>query len=225
MVDVMAHHEFTTVGSELLMDAPILAVRRDEVVMPGGNTAYREVVEHMGAVAVVAVNADGNIAMVRQYRHSVGQRLWELPAGLLDVKGEDPVTGARRELAEEAGVSAHKWGLLTDLVTSPGFCEETVRVFLAQELGSAERLQDTGDEEADMDVEWVPLDKARDMIFRGDVVNSIAIAGIFAASEVLAGRAEARPADAPFELRPTSIAARRPGPDLKAIASDSSGMR
>ena len=82
-------HDFEVVGSELLLDAPIIAVRRDEVVMPGGTTAFREIVEHFGAVAIVAIDDAERIAMVHQYRRSVDRRLWELPAGLLDIKGED----------------------------------------------------------------------------------------------------------------------------------------
>lgn len=121
-------HDFKVLDSQLLVEAPIIALRRDEVVMPGGVSASREVVEHLGAVAVVAVDSDERIAMVYQYRHSVGKRLWELPAGLLDVRGEDELTGAQRELQEEAGLSAQTWSVLTDLVTSPGFCEEAVRV-------------------------------------------------------------------------------------------------
>lgn len=106
-------HEFRTVGSELLVDAPIIAVRRDDVVMPGDVVAQREIVEHLGAVAVVALDEDNRVAMVEQYRHSVSKRLWELPAGLLDVKGEDELSGAQRELQEEAGLAAEDWGVLT----------------------------------------------------------------------------------------------------------------
>ena len=103
-------HDFKVLDSQLLVDAPILALRRDEVVMPGDVSASREVVEHLGAVAVVALDSDERIAMVYQYRHSVGKRLWELPAGLLDVRGEDELTGAKRELQEEAGLSAQTEG-------------------------------------------------------------------------------------------------------------------
>ena len=78
-------HEFTVESSEVLIDAPIIAVRRDSVVMPGGKPANREIVEHFGAVAVVALDDDGRVALVEQYRHSVGKRLLELPAGLLDL--------------------------------------------------------------------------------------------------------------------------------------------
>ena len=110
-------HDFEVRSSELLLDASIIAVRRDEVVMPGGTTAYREVVEHFGAVAIVAVDDEERIAMVNQYRRSADRRLWELPAGLLDIKGEDELTGAKRELQEEAGLAAEDWSVLR--ISSP----------------------------------------------------------------------------------------------------------
>lgn len=210
-------HEFETLSSEMLLDAPILAVRRDLVAMPDGFTAHREVVEHLGAVAVVAVDEEGRVAMVEQYRHSVSRRLWELPAGLLDFKGEDELTGAKRELVEEAGLEAAEWHVLTDLVTSPGFCEESVRVFLAQGLTEVPRPEAIGDEEADMGFAWVELEDAIARILRGDIVNSIAIAGILAAWQVLRGGHTPRNTDAPFTLRPQSMASRRPGPDLKQL--------
>ena len=210
-------HDFKVLNSQLLVEAPIIALRRDEVVMPGGVSASREIVEHLGAVAVVAVDSDERIAMVYQYRHSVGKRLWELPAGLLDVRGEDELTGAQRELQEEAGLSARTWSVLTDLVTSPGFCEEAVRVFLASELSDVPRMEATGDEEADMEIAWVGLDEAVDKVLRGDIVNSIACSGILAAYAVLRGGKGTRSVEEPFDLRPTSMSSRRTGADLKQL--------
>ncbi|MCT1449292.1 NUDIX domain-containing protein [Corynebacterium sp. p3-SID1194] len=213
-------HRFEVTDSELLIDAPILALRRDTVTMPGGSTATREVVEHFGAVAVVAVDANERIAMVEQYRHTVGRRLWELPAGLLDFDGENALVTAQRELVEEAGLKAGKWSVLVDLVTSPGFAEEAVRVFLATDLTETERPEPE-EEEADMAFAWVPLDEARADVMNGRIANSIAIAGILSASEVLAGRAEARSTDTLFDLRPTHMPRRRREegitPDMKKI--------
>ncbi|GAB3074448.1 NUDIX domain-containing protein [Corynebacterium aquatimens] len=211
-------HRFETLDSQLLIDAPILAVRRDTVTMPGGGTAKREIVEHFGAVAVVAVNADNEIAMVEQYRHTVGRRLWELPAGLLDIDGESELIAAQRELVEEAGVTASNWHVLVDLITSPGFAEEAVRVFYATDLTIVDKPEGE-EEEADMELAWVSLDQARAMTLRGEIINSIAISGILAACEVVDKRAEPRPVTDPFDLRPTAMASRRRAegftPDMK----------
>jgi|SRR5690625_12093 len=208
-------HDFKVLSSQLLFDAPIIAVRKDELAMPNEQVAYRDVVEHMGAVAVAAVNDAGEIAMVHQYRHAVKRRLWELPAGLLDVKDESELAGAQRELVEEAGLKAAQWSVLADIVTSPGFCEETARVYLAQDLTEVERPEAFGDEEADMDFAWIKLDEAVAKVLAGEINNSIAVTGIFAAWQVLNGHEQARDVTAPFDLRPTSIATRRSGPDLK----------
>ncbi|GAB3591847.1 ADP-ribose pyrophosphatase [Corynebacterium faecale] len=213
-------HEFTVTDSELLIQSPILAVRKDTLIMPGGGKATREIVEHFGAVAIVAFDGE-NIALVRQYRHCVQDRLWELPAGLLDIADEDALTGARRELVEEAGLEAGDWSVLTDLITSPGFCDEAVRVYLARDLTRVEQPPADGDEEADMTMQWFPLTTARDMVFSGGIVNSIAIAGILAADAVIAGRVGARGTDAPFRFRPTALAERRKAagitPDMKKL--------
>ena len=208
-------HDFKVLSSQLLFDAPIIAVRKDELAMPNEQVAYRDVVEHMGAVAVAAVNDAGEIAMVHQYRHAVKRRLWELPAGLLDLKDESELAGAQRELVEEAGLKAAQWSVLADIVTSPGFCEETARVYLAQDLTEVERPEAFGDEESDMDFAWIKLDEAVAKVLAGEINNSIAVTGIFAAWQVLNGHGQARDVTAPFDLRPTSIATRRSGPDLK----------
>lgn len=213
-------HEFTVTGSEVVLDAPIIAVRRDQVVMPGGNEAAREIVEHFGAVAVVALDEHGRVALVEQYRHSVGERLLELPAGLLDMHAEDELACAKRELQEEAGLAAREWGVLVDLVTSPGFAEEAVRVFIARDLEEVERPE-AENEEADMTLRWVDLTDAADMVLSGRIVNSIAVAGILAACRVEADQASPRDVAEPFEFRPTSLAERRAAagivPDMKRI--------
>ena len=214
-------HDFVVTDTELLGQSPILAVRRDTLTMPGGGQATREVVEHFGAVAIAAVDDQGRIAMVRQYRHSVRRRLLELPAGLLDIADEDPVVGARRELAEEAGLEAENFSVIADLVTSPGFCEEACRVYLATGLREVARPDSEGDEEADMTFEWVDLDEARARVLRGEITNSIAVAGVFAASEVVQRGGTARAEDVDFDLRPSSLPERRKSagvvPDMKKI--------
>ncbi|MEX3505696.1 NUDIX domain-containing protein [Corynebacterium sp. LK2510] len=213
-------HEFTVTSSELLVDAPIIALRRDRVVMPGGGGTDREVVEHFGAVAVVALDADGRVALVEQYRRSVDRRLIELPAGLLDVGDEPALECARRELQEEAGLAANNWEVLVDIVTSPGFSDEAVRIFLATDLREVDRPE-AEHEEADMALHVVPLETAQKQVLAGKITNSIAVAGILAAAAVVAGAAQTRGTEVPFDLRPTRLAERRKalglGADMKRI--------
>ncbi|RRE00787.1 NUDIX domain-containing protein [Mycobacteroides abscessus] len=200
-------HEFVTLESEPVYMGGILALRRDRVAMPGGRSATREVVEHYGAVAVAAVDEAGRVALVYQYRHPLGHRLWELPAGLLDIAGEDSQRAAARELLEEAGIEAGTWRVLVDAAASPGFTDEVVRVFLATGLSHPGRGE-SHDEEADMTVHWVPLSEAVSMVMAGEVVNAIAVAGILATHVALGGH-HTRPVDAPWPDRPTAFAERK----------------
>jgi 8-oxo-dGDP phosphatase len=201
-------HDFTTVSSETLYVGKIFALRADEVDMPGGKTARREVIEHYGAVAIVALDESNNVAMVYQYRHPVGERLWELPAGLLDMGGEPPQLTAARELEEEAGLRARDWSVLVDVVSAPGFSDESVRVYLATGLTDIGRPE-AHDEEADLRLEWFPLADAVKMVLSGEIVNSLAVAGILAARTIDRDVQSLRPVDAPWPLRPTAFAARR----------------
>ena len=204
----MAEHVFETASSETLHTGNIFALRRDRVRMPGGNIATREVVEHYGAVAIVAMDDDNNIRMVYQYRHTFGRRLWELPAGLLDVAGEPPHLTAVRELKEEVGLQASTWRVLVDLNTAPGFSDESVRVYLATGLTDVARPE-AHDEEADMTMRWMPIEEAARLVLSGEVVNSIAVAGILAAHAVITGFAQTRPVDSPWIDKPTAFAARK----------------
>jgi 8-oxo-dGTP pyrophosphatase MutT (NUDIX family) len=203
----VADHDFEAVDSETLYVGKIFALRADEVRMPGGTTARREVVEHYGAVAIVALDDDRNVVLVHQYRHPVGRRLWELPAGLLDMGDEPPHATAARELEEEAGLAAAQWRVLVDLISAPGFSDESVRVFLATGLTEVGRPE-AHDEEADMTVKRVPLDDAVHMVLAGEIVNSLAVAGILAAHTMDDPEA-LRPVDAPWVDRSTRFRARK----------------
>jgi ADP-ribose pyrophosphatase len=150
--------------------------------MPDGTSAARDYIRHRGAVAVVAVNAEGQAVLIRQYRHPVAQVLWELPAGLLDGH-EDAVTGAARELAEEAGYVAARWEPLASTYTSPGYSDERIEIFLARDLSpvgpefSFRRVA----EEAELTTHLVPLDEAAAMVDRREIVNGPCVIGLLAA--------------------------------------------
>ena len=203
-------HSFDVVSSETLYDGAIFALRGDKVRMPGGRIATREKVEHFGAVAVAALDADDRLVMIYQYRPAIGRRIWEMPAGLLDGGSDEaPVEAAKRELVEEVGVTADDWSTLVDVVGCPGFADESVRVFLARGLREVDRPEAADDEEADLVIRRVPLADLVVGAMSGDLVNGPCIAGVFAAAEVVAGRFSPRPVDAPWIDRPTQYAARR----------------
>jgi ADP-ribose pyrophosphatase len=204
----VAEHNFETTSSETLHTGKIFALRKDQVRMPGGKLVTREVVEHYGAVAVVAMDDEGRLPMVYQYRHPFGRRLWELPAGLLDVNGEAAHLTAARELREEAGLEARTWQVLVDLDSTPGFSDESVRVYLATGLTQVDRPE-AHDEEADMTLQWYPIADAVHRVFSGEIVNSLAVAGILAAHAVREGVAKPRPVDTPWVDRSTAFAARQ----------------
>ncbi|GAA4437795.1 NUDIX domain-containing protein [Actinokineospora soli] len=197
-------HVFEVVSTRDVHVGRILALRVDEVRMPDGSVHSREVVEHLGAVAVAAVDEQGRVVLVHQYRHPLGRRLWELPAGLIDHDGEDPLGTAQRELVEEAGVEARDWSVLVEVAASPGFTDEVLRVYLATGLTETDRVH-MGEEEADLEVHRVPLAEAVRMTMAGEIVNAAAVAGILAAHAALSGAAPTRPADAPWEDRPTAF--------------------
>jgi ADP-ribose pyrophosphatase len=201
-------HRFDTVASRDIYRGRVLALRADEVAMPDGQVAVREVVEHYGAVAIAAVDEHDQVVLIHQYRHPLGHRVWELPAGLLDVSGEPPATAAARELAEEVGLAARQWSVLVDVAASPGFTDEVVRVFLARDLSPAAREDPVGDEEADLVVRRVAVAEAVRMVLAGEVVNASSVGGILAAHAVLTSGAATRPVDAPWPDRPTRLAGR-----------------
>ncbi|MCZ4520531.1 NUDIX hydrolase [Rhodococcus ruber] len=201
-------HEFTTLDSTAAYSGAILALRLDQVAMPNGRQAEREVVEHHGAVGILAVDDQDRVAMIEQYRHPIGRRLWELPAGLLDAPGEQPVLAAQRELAEETGLAAGTWSVLVDVLASPGFTDEAVRIFLAQGLTQVDRPE-AHDEEADIELSFVPMDEAVRRALAGEIVNASAVAGVLAFAAARAAGTELRPADAPWPDLPTAFEKRK----------------
>jgi 8-oxo-dGDP phosphatase len=196
MTEPDAPHDFRLLDSETVYEGRIISLRRDTIAMPGGGSSVREVVHHPGAVAVVALDDDDNVVLLRQYRHPVGEHLWELPAGLRDEDGEPPLETAKRELAEEVLLAAGRWSLLLTVANSPGFSDEIVEVYLAEDLSAVDRPEGflVEHEEADMTIERVPLADAVQRVFDGEIRNSSAVAGLLAAAQVRAGSPRLRPA-------------------------------
>jgi ADP-ribose pyrophosphatase len=184
----------------------VIAVRQDEVTHPqGGEPFVRDVVVHPGAVGVIALDDEQRVLVVHQYRHPVGHRLVEAPAGLLDVPGEPYSDAAARELFEEGHVRAREWRVLVDYFTSPGMTSESLRIYLAGGIEQVPELErHTGaHEEADMGVAWVPLAELVRRVLAGELHNPTLCMGVLAAWTALhgAGVDALRAVDAPWPSR------------------------
>ncbi|MFI2201017.1 NUDIX domain-containing protein [Streptomyces sp. NPDC020192] len=183
------------------------SVRTDDVVMPDGSVVRRDYQVHPGSVAVLALDEEDRVLLINQYRHPVRHKLWEIPAGLLDVPGENPLHAAQRELYEEAHVKAEDWRVLTDVYTTPGGCDEAVRIFLARELSEAEGERfEAEHEETDMEYARVPVDELVRRVLAGDVHNNCLVVGVLSLVAARSGDGldALRPADAPWPARPFS---------------------
>lgn len=177
-------YEAPVVASHLVHAGRVWDVVSDTVAYDGGEMV-REYVRHPGAVAVVALDDAERVVLIQQYRHPIREREWELPAGLLDVDGEPPEETAKRELAEEVDLVAHRWQPLLSFRTTPGSNDEILHVFLARDLAAAPRAFERSDEEADMRVERMPLADVIDALLAGRMRNGILATGALAAAEVL----------------------------------------
>ncbi|WP_395246102.1 NUDIX domain-containing protein [Agromyces sp. MMS24-K17] len=192
--------------SERVLDGRIWDVRRDTVAY-GGRPVVRDYVEHPGAVGVLALDDDDRVFLIKQYRHPIRTRDWEIPAGLLDVDGEGPLAAAKRELAEEGDLVAAEWSVLIDINTSPGGSDEVIRVFLARGLSSAPEAFGREDEEADLETRWVPLDECIDAVLAGRLHNApLAVALLALDAARRRGLEALHAADAPW---PSGV---KPGP-------------
>jgi ADP-ribose pyrophosphatase len=184
------------------------SVRTDDVVMPDGGVARRDYQVHPGSVAVLALDDQDRVLVLKQYRHPVRMKLWEIPAGLLDVPGENPLHAAQRELYEEAHVKAEDWRVLADVYTTPGGCDEAVRIFLARGLSEVEGERfAVSEEEADMEFARVPVDELVRGVLAGELHNNCLVVGVLSLQAARAGDGleSLRPAQAEWPARPFAV--------------------
>ncbi|OEU89475.1 ADP-ribose pyrophosphatase [Streptomyces abyssalis] len=180
-------------------------VRTDDVVMPDGSVVRRDYQVHPGSVAVLALDEEDRVLVLSQYRHPVREKLWEIPAGLLDVPGENPLHAAQRELYEEAHVKAEDWRVLADVYTTPGGSDEAVRIFLARGVGAAEgERYEVSEEEAEMELARVPVPDLVRGVLAGELHNNCLVVGVMTlvAARSGPGLDSLREADAPWPARP-----------------------
>lgn len=187
--------------SEQLFSGRIWDVERQEFELDG-ERIVREVIVHPGAVAVVAMNEQGEVMLVHQYRHPAGGTLWELPAGLLDLEGEDPLAAAQRELAEETDLEAGSWRTLVDLSPSGGGSTEIIRVYLATDVRTLPDAFARVHEEAAMERRWVPLAEVVEAALAMRLHNATLLSAVLALHAMRERGIEGHPVDAPFEWHP-----------------------
>lgn len=194
-------HRYAVLSRTERVATRMFRVLTDEVAMPGGRTAARDYMVHIGAVGVVALDDGGRVVLVRQYRHPVARPMWELPAGLIDVDGESLDRAAVRELEEEADLTAGRLDLLVDVHPTPGCSTEVIRLFLARDLSPvpAERRHERRDEEAEMVTRLLELDEAVAMALRGEITNGACLVGLLAAARARdLGWSTLRPLETPL---------------------------
>jgi len=152
----------------------VITVTVDDVTLPNGHRTNLEIVHHPGGAAVVAIDKDRKVCLLRQHRHAVGGYLWELPAGKLE-PGEPPIHTARRELVEEGGFEAAEWESLGTCTPSPGVLREIVHLFLATGLSPVASAPESAEV---FEVHWVPVDEAYRWILDGTINDAKTIVGI-----------------------------------------------
>ena len=192
-------------SSEKVLTTPIFDAVKDSFTFgERGETLRRVYLKHLSAVAVLAVDEQDRVLLINQYRHPVRMKLWEVPAGLLDVDGEPMLEAAQRELAEEADLQAQTWSTLLDFYTTPGANNEAIRIYLAEGLTEVPEAQrhTREAEEAEITTTWVPLAEAVQAVLSGRIHNPSAANGILALHAVRTGAGELREARAPWTDHP-----------------------
>ena len=165
------------ISQETVFSGRVIEIRVDTLLMPDGKQIIREVVQHPGAVAIIPIDREDNVLLVRQYRYAAGQSILELPAGVIE-EGESPDDTAQRELQEEIGYASQNLRALGGVYSSPGFCTEFLYLYIARDLVPS-RLP--GDEDEDISVETVPMSRVDRLIRLGEIQDAKTVAGLLMA--------------------------------------------
>ena len=172
----------TVTSRETLYEGKIITVEKWDILLPDQRESGREIVLHKGAAAIVPVDKNGYVTLVRQHRVAIDRFTWEIPAGKLDFAGEDPFKCAQRELEEETGLRANKWQKLVQVVTTPGFCTETIAIYLATELSQTEAHTDVDEF---LRIQKIPLGEAVSLVKQGKLEDMKTCLGLLLAQQAM----------------------------------------
>lgn len=172
----------TKIKGETIYDGRVVHLEKWTVRLPDGREATREIIKHVGAVAVVACDAQGNLYMVRQWRAALEKTLLEIPAGKLDAKTEDHLEAAQRELKEETGLTARRWMKMADVVSTPGYCDEIITLYLATDLTAGETHFDADEF---LHISRMPAPALYKMVYAGEIEDGKSVAALLLAKPLL----------------------------------------
>ena len=181
----MSNLEEKQISRQEIFSGVALHVVKDEVMLPDGKKTVREISLHNGASAIIPVLSDGRVIMERQFRYAHGRVMLEIPAGKLNTPDEDPLEAAKRELLEETGAVASKISFLGRIISSPALLNEVIHIYLAEGITIGESHPDEGEF---LRVEYIPLDKLRDMVMSGEITDSKTQIAILKTVEILRNR-------------------------------------
>lgn len=165
--------------SENIYQGRVICLNKEQVLLPNGQQTTHDIVRHPGGVVIAALDPKLNICMIRQYRHTAGDWIWEVPAGTLS-PGEDTLAAAKRELEEEAGLTAGNWEKISSFYTAPGFCDEVLHLYFARDLGFVEQRLD---HDECIEVHWIALNQALNWLNDGTIKDGKTMLALFCAQQ------------------------------------------
>jgi len=162
-------------GDSVIHQGKLIALHRERVEFPNGDHSYFDIVKHPGGAVIAAINESNELCILKQWRHAIQKDIWELPAGCLE-PNETPLETAKRELEEEAAVVAEHWISLGEIITSPGFSNEILHLFVARELKQGVLKLDDAEQ---LEAHWLPLSQVEKMAFNGEIGDAKTLSILF----------------------------------------------